>query len=211
MNTRTFLRRPDQMTPRERAHIGPRTLKDVNSEEYAWQTTAYLKTLYGLKEASVNQWVEALEEAKQHRIYDLIPPEKPYGSIDALLMAEIGETAATSTASVQARALEAQPLAKHGEVGNGRSRVDIINSTPGGGTSAEYLTAKIARDCPDILSRMQAGEYKSVRAAATDAGLIKQRVSIPADPERAARLIHKHFGTEYVAALIEALSLPEVP
>lgn len=44
-------------------------------------------------------------------------------------------------------------------------RVDTINSTPSqyGGTSADYLTARIARDRPDILERMKAGEYPSVR------------------------------------------------
>ena len=31
---------------------------------------------------------------------------------------------------------------------------------------ADYLTARIARDHPEILSRMKAGEFKSVRAAA---------------------------------------------
>lgn len=34
------------------------------------------------------------------------------------------------------------------------------------GTDAEYLTARIARDRPDILDRMKAGEFRSVRAAA---------------------------------------------
>ena len=32
------------------------------------------------------------------------------------------------------------------------------------GTSADYLTARIARDRPDILKDMKAGKYKSVRA-----------------------------------------------
>jgi hypothetical protein len=60
------------------------------------------------------------------------------------------------------RAKEAKPLKEHGEVGNGReSRVDIINSTQGG-TGAEYLTARIARDNPEILERMKAGEFPSV-------------------------------------------------
>jgi len=30
-----------------------------------------------------------------------------------------------------------------------------------GSTNADYLTARIARDRPDILERMQAGAYKS--------------------------------------------------
>jgi hypothetical protein len=33
------------------------------------------------------------------------------------------------------------------------------------GTDADYLTAHIARDRPDILARMKAGRYPSVRAA----------------------------------------------
>jgi hypothetical protein len=41
------------------------------------------------------------------------------------------------------------------------------------GNNPEYLTARIARDRPDILERMKAGEYKSVRAAAIDAGIVK--------------------------------------
>ncbi len=36
-----------------------------------------------------------------------------------------------------------------------------------GSTNADYLTARIARDRPDILDRMKDGEYKSVRAAAS--------------------------------------------
>ena len=47
---------------------------------------------------------------------------------------------------------KAQPLAAHGEIGNGRkdeSRVDNINSTEAkGGTSASYLLRRIARDQP---------------------------------------------------------------
>ena len=44
----------------------------------------------------------------------------------------------------------------HGEIGNGRSRVDIVNSTPpstkdtGGGTSADYAIRRLKRDTPDL-------------------------------------------------------------
>jgi hypothetical protein len=52
---------------------------------------------------------------------------------------------------------------------------DNIKSSPSyeGGTSAAYLTARIGRDRPDILARMKAGDYKSVRAAAKEAGIVK--------------------------------------
>ena len=38
---------------------------------------------------------------------------------------------------------------------------------------SDYLVARIARDRPDILERMKAGEFASVREAAREAGIIK--------------------------------------
>ncbi len=39
-----------------------------------------------------------------------------------------------------------------------------------GSTTAIYLTRRLARDCPAILERMNAGEFKRVRAAAVKQG-----------------------------------------
>lgn len=41
------------------------------------------------------------------------------------------------------------------------------------GNDASYLAGRIARDRPDILERMKAGEFKSVRAAAIEAGIVR--------------------------------------
>jgi hypothetical protein len=41
------------------------------------------------------------------------------------------------------------------------------------GNNADYLTARIARDRPDILKRMKAGEFRSVRSAAREAGIVR--------------------------------------
>jgi hypothetical protein len=73
------------------------------------------------------------------------------------------------------RMAETEALTKHGEVGNGRSRVDDVNSTSDskGGNSADYLAARIKRDRPDIAARVEAGEFRSMRAAALEAGIIK--------------------------------------
>ncbi len=48
-------------------------------------------------------------------------------------------------------------------------------------SDAEYLTRRIARDNPELLERMKAGEFKSVRAAAIEAGIVKPRLSVPGD------------------------------
>lgn len=73
--------------------------------------------------------------------------------------------------SAEVRATKAVPLAEHRRPNSDEraNKVDHINNN--GGTGADYLTARIARDRPDILERMKAGEYRSVRAAALDAGL----------------------------------------
>lgn len=89
-----------------------------------------------------------------------------------------------------------KPLAKHGEIGNGRSvaeaieeakgkpllhpgerestesRVDNINSTKGG-TDTNYTLRRLARDAPEYLDRIEAGEL-SVNAAAIAAGIRKK-------------------------------------
>lgn len=73
------------------------------------------------------------------------------------------------------------------------------------GPNAERLTARIARDHPDILERMKAGEFPSVRKAALEAGIVKPTITIPDDPEAAARRLLRHFQGERLAALIRAL------
>jgi hypothetical protein len=56
------------------------------------------------------------------------------------------------------------------------------------GTNADYLTARIARDRPDILGRLEAGESRSVRAAAREAGLVRPTATMDIDDPDAAGL-----------------------
>ncbi len=54
------------------------------------------------------------------------------------------------------------------------------------GENAEYLTARIARDRPDILDHMKAGDYPSVRAASMHRGRLRD-ASGPGDGRVGAR------------------------
>jgi len=72
-------------------------------------------------------------------------------------MAEIGETAASSTAAVVARAEQAQPQPIQ-EIGKGKPGPGRGHKTPDNvsrlyGNDPDYLAARIARDRPDILDR----------------------------------------------------------
>lgn len=74
-----------------------------------------------------------------------------------MLQAEIGRTRKQSIEDVKA-------LNKHGVNQHSENRgFDIIKSSPSydGGTSADYLTARIARDRPDILEDMRAWVRRS--------------------------------------------------
>ena len=67
------------------------------------------------------------------------------------------------------------------EVGPGQGkRTDLIDEPSvintklkRGSTNAEYLTARLKRDAPAIAVRLERGEFKSVRAAAIEAGIVK--------------------------------------
>jgi len=86
-----------------------------------------------------------------------------------------------------------------------RNNFDYVKDNPGG-NSADYLTARIARDRPDILEDMRAGKYKSVRAAALDAGIVRARISIPADAEDAAIVLLKKFSADELQRIVEIIA-----
>jgi hypothetical protein len=70
------------------------------------------------------------------------------------------------------KAAREKPLAEHGKIGNGRkeeSRGDNITSTQRG-TDTDYTLRRLARDKPELLDRIEAGEL-SVNAAAIAAGI----------------------------------------
>jgi hypothetical protein len=53
----------------------------------------------------------------------------------------------------------------------GRKSQGITGTRQGYGTSTAYRIAKLKRDAPEIVGRLAAGEFKTVRAAERAAGL----------------------------------------
>jgi hypothetical protein len=112
--------------------------------------------------------------------------------------------------SAQAQAAKSQPLARHGEIGNGRadeSRVDKIKSTEGG-TSQAYLLRRIARDQPELLDQIGPDKpHRSARAAAIAAGIITPvpTIRLVPDPAKVAAAIRKHLDQQQIASLVEEL------
>lgn len=108
-----------------------------------------------------------------------------------------------------AKAATAQPLAQHGEIGNGRkdeTRGDNVTSTERG-NGQSYLLRRLARDAPDILERVKVGELKSARAAAIEAGIIIPFPSLQLkEPAPTAQKLLAKKGKEWCLALMEELS-----
>lgn len=92
-----------------------------------------------------------------------------------------GTSEAVSMAAAVKAARE-RPLPTHGKIGNGRSRVDNVNSTKGG-NATDYTLRRLARDAPELLEHIERGEL-SVNAAAIKAGIRKK--PSPLDNLRAA-------------------------
>jgi hypothetical protein len=63
------------------------------------------------------------------------------------------------------------------------------------GETAAYLRAKLARDHPDILRRLDAGEFRIVKAAAREAGIVRPTATFYTDDiDAMARAIKRTCG-----------------
>ena len=190
------------LTPGQSASLaGPRAMKDPGSPDWCYQTVHALQSLWSMADREHDRYLEILSEADNHAIWEKIPPDAPYGSREALLEA-IGVGDETSVErrrqEMQVKADTAKPLGAHGQY--------LARGT----TATAYLTARIARDHPDILERMKAGEFSSVRAAAIEAGIIKpvREHKIPHEASHVPALLRKWFSENELEEIIKGLINP---
>jgi hypothetical protein len=98
------------------------------------------------------------------------------------------------------------PVARHGEIGNGRvdndeSRVATGKSTQGS-NQASYVIARLKRDDPDLAQEVVEGRM-SAHAAAVKAGIKKPTATIPVDtPENAVRALLRRFTAVDIAVAL---------
>lgn len=195
------------MTERELADIGNRTLKTPGSISWCWQTITALQFMWENLEICYSSYVRIWREAEEYEIWKKVPPENPFGSKEAMLERLNVADEDVASAKIAGLAVVAKPLKPHG--GEGRDREQSGGMQVGyGSRGADYLTARIARDHPEIHRRMMNGEYKSVAEAARAAGIYRPRpksVGLISDVERVATNIRKHYTSEQVKALKDAL------
>ena len=88
-----------------------------------------------------------------------------------------GRTAPITPAEAIAAAPKIQTLTDAGKKG-GRGKKAPDNVRGFNGNSQNYLAARINRDHPEIAERVKAGEFKSIRAAAIVAGIVKVKTPL---------------------------------
>ena len=157
-------------TPIERAK---KALKDCSKQEQQefieWLRSKGVLMIRGSLQDRYDIYV------KQAKDLGFVEAGQPYGlgyNMDDLKLIVDGSK------TVDEIAKNAKPMKEHGgdrksDQGDDVTLKDspIIRGTGG----AKYLTARIARDHPEIHERMKAGEFKSVRQAAMKAGIESQR------------------------------------
>ena len=97
------------LASRDRACYGPRNAKQPGSVEWCWQTLDLLRIRWQRKDFTNQQFDETLQELRQQEVWRVVPPEKPYGSLEAMLQEEIGCTETEAKKQLQAYATGSSP------------------------------------------------------------------------------------------------------
>ena len=172
----------DEQTKRDKEIFkAPRGTPGAEPGTLSWcyQTVSLLGIYWQDKVLSEQDWLKILNELKDHEVWNKIPPEKPYGSLDALLKAEVGVVEDEIVSECRKARENPSPIQEigKGKAGPGRGNKTGDNVTRFNeskrGNSKEYQLSVMARDFPETLDKLEAGEYKSARQAAIACGIVK--------------------------------------
>ena len=101
------------------------------------------------------------------------------------------------------------PMPEVGQVDNVNltSKSDDQPKVAKGGNAKPYTLRRLARDRPDLLDRVEAGEL-SANAAAIEAGFRKPTMTVPQDIDDLAEVLRKRYSAEDCRALAQLLDMP---
>ncbi len=187
------------LSEQDTASFGPRDMKAPGTPAWCWQTVSALQTMWKGLDLNLDMYMETWAEAEEHRVWEKIPYESPYGSKEAMLAdLELGDDA-RARARVASQAVAMPPLNRNGGLRK-KGQPDMYQAAKYG-KCAEYLTRRIARDHPNIHERMIKGEFSSVAAAAREAGIYPdrprvKRVNVNNNVEKLAKSIRNILGPD---------------
>ena len=165
----------DRINEQDQASMaGPRDMKEPGEPAWCWQTISALQSMWATLDIDFNRYMRTWIEAEEHRVWEKVPYDNPYGTKQAMLDAlSIGDDAA-ARAKVTVQSMPSRPLNR--------------------------ITARIARDHPEVWERMKLGEFKSIAAAAREAGIYsrkkERRIAVSDDKEKLAHTLLDIYGQE---------------
>ncbi len=127
----------------------PVAVKEPGSPEWCYQSLYILKTYYNSLERFWQEFSTVKQELEQQRAWEKIPPGKPYGSLEAMLEAELG----AALPEIERKVV----LAKNG--GDRRSEEYQPSNIrlKSYGTTHDYTLARLERDAPELAERVAHG------------------------------------------------------
>ncbi len=187
---------------------GPRTMKEPGSPDWCWQTIGHLQLMWEFFESAGGSYLSVMEEAKAYKVWEVVPESNPFGTKEKMVEAlKIGDEQAARDRlrqeALQAVALRMKPGRPVQVDGNPYHDKDLPY-----GSSTAYLMARIARDNPDVLERVKAGEFKSAAEAARAAGIKVTRTKTTAlsdNVERLAARLLAHYDLDRFDALVQRM------
>lgn len=195
---------------------GPRAIKEPGSTEWCWQTISALQHMWSSLHLNYEHYMGILAEAEEQAVWEKIPPEAPYGSKENMLkQVEVGDTKdAQKRMKVQTLAAQARALQKNSgvrqEQGKDTQSDNGKTEKITGRNSSESLLRLIEQDHPEVMERIIAQEFDSVRAAAREAGITlaqpKKTVTLSDNVERVASVLKGHYEAEQIQQIIKKLS-----
>ena len=182
---------------------GPAAAKDPGDPQWCWQKVGLLQVDWGLLETSYDSYVATLKLIDEHRVWEKIPEDNPFGTREAMLEALAIGDEETARREVQdrlkRRALQTKALQQHGGTNHHNKEEDAPEHLPRHLSGSDYLLARIKRDRPDVFERVLNGEFETATAAARAAGIVRKKhrsVTLGNDVGRLASTLSNHYTPE---------------
>jgi hypothetical protein len=188
------------------------------SEAQCWAKLERLRIQWARHRDVDEQFIETLNDLKRIRAWERIPPEQPYGSLDAMSRAELGVPAAAIERSVAVFTRDRVRIAASkstGEVlqhGTNQWSVDVKFLHPQGQKAeqsgitrpTQHKLDHLARHAPELLRLVQSGDLSADRAYRKARGK-PDKISVEKTPEAFAHAALKHLTDDQIEALVEML------
>jgi len=197
----------------------PLDMVQLGTPERAWRLVEAFKLVWWRVSHTAEDLQEILGELERERVYEVWPPDQPFGSMDALTTAVIGTSLGDLESHIVAKRanerIQQAAVATTGEVRTHRDNqhVQLVQApTPqkeragqsGIGRQTQIKLDRLARMKPDTLYQAVRAGRMSVNRAAIEAGFIHPTASVRTDDvDAVAAFLVRHFDRDDIRRIAD--------